>query len=99
MIDEVRPEARLEHAFGKRHADGGAQSLSERTRCRLDAERMSIFRMAGSLRVKLAEALDLLDGHALRPGQIKEGIEQHRAVSGREHETVAIGPGGIGGIE
>ena len=30
---------------------------------------------------------------------MQQRVDQHRAVSGREHESIAIGPGGIGGIE
>jgi hypothetical protein len=30
---------------------------------------------------------------------MQQRIEQHRAVSGREHEPVAIGPNGIGRVE
>ena len=32
-------------------------------------------------------------------GEVKQGIEQHRAVPGREHEAVAVGPFGMGGVE
>ena len=31
-------------------------------------------------------------------GQVDERIEQHRCVTAGEHEPVAIGPGGVGGI-
>ena len=32
-------------------------------------------------------------------GEIKQRVEQHRAVPGGEHEAVAVGPVGVGGIE
>ena len=40
-----------------------------------------------------------LDRHRRIAGEIEQRIEQHRAVAGREHEAVAVGPGRIGGIE
>ena len=55
--------------------------------------------MAGRERAELAEALDLLDRHLRIAEEIKQRIEQHRAVAGGQHEAVAVGPGRIGGIE
>ena len=55
--------------------------------------------MAGRDRAELAEALDLLDRHRLVAEQMQQRVEQHRAVAGREHEAVAVGPGRIGRIE
>jgi hypothetical protein len=31
-------------------------------------------------------------------GEVQQRVEQHRAVPGREHETVAVGPARVGGI-
>jgi len=55
--------------------------------------------MPGRDRSKLPEPLDLLDGDRLDPEQVQHRIDQHRAVAGGEHETVAIGPGRVRGIE
>ena len=59
----------------------------------------AVLGMAGRERAELAEALDLLDRHLRIAEEIKQRIEQHRAVAGGEHEAVAVGPGRIGGIE
>jgi hypothetical protein len=48
---------------------------------------------------ELAEVLDLLHGHVRVAGEMKEGVEQHRAVAGGEHEAVAVGPARRGGVE
>ena len=40
-----------------------------------------------------------LDRHVRIAGQIEQRIEQHRAVAGRQHEAVAVGPARVGGIE
>src|SRR5271165_6374519 len=41
---------------------------------------------------ELPETLELVEGHIRVAGKIKQRVEQHRAVTGREHETVAVGP-------
>jgi len=56
-------------------------------------------RVARGDRAHLAEALDLLDGHRLVAEEMEERIEHHRAMAGGQHEAVAVGPAGIGGIE
>ena len=60
---------------------------------------MAVLGMAGRERAELAEALDLVDRHLLVAEQMQQRIEQHRAVAGRQHEAVAVGPGRVGGIE
>src|SRR4029077_5772607 len=68
------------------------------------------FGMARSFAADLAEALDFVHGNGKRVQdfavfsgffhacKMKSGIEEHGSVAGRENETVAIGPSGIGGI-
>ncbi len=58
-----------------------------------DAGGMAVFGMAGGLRAELAEILRSRSSrHALIAGQMQQAIEQHRAVAGRQHEAVAVGP-------
>ena len=99
MIDDVAAEQCGEVALGDRHADGVGEPLAERAGGGFDAGRVAVFGMAGRERAELAEALDLVDRHLLVAEQIKQRVEQHRAVAGREHEAVAVGPGRIGRIE
>jgi hypothetical protein len=47
---------------------------------------------------ELAKALDLIDAHPLIAGEIEQGVEQHRTMPGRQHETVAVGPGRVARI-
>src|SRR5579872_2371002 len=57
------------------------------------------FRVAGGGGVELAELLDLLDAHAVVAGEVEQGVEQHGAVAGRQHETVAVWPAWVGSVE
>ncbi len=98
VIDHVA-EFSCEMPFGNRHADRVADALAERAGGGLDARGDEILRMSRRDRTDLAEALDLLDGHRLRADQMQQRVDQHRAVTGREHEAVAVRPFQVGGIE
>ena len=99
VIDDVAAEDRREMTLRNCHADGVGQALAERAGGGFDAGGVAMLGMTGRKRAELAEALDLLDRHLRVAEQIKQRVEQHRAVAGREHETVAVGPGRIGRIE
>ncbi len=99
MVDDLGPEHGRKMPFGDRHADRIGEPLAERSGRRLDARRVAVFRMPGRDRSKLSEPLDLFDGHRLDAEKVQHRVDQHRAVAGREHETVAIGPGRIGRVE
>ena len=98
VIDEIGAVFGGEHALGQGHADCGGNALPERAGRGLDTRGDEILRMARRQRMQLAEILQFVDGHALHAGEMQKRIEQHRAVAGGEHETVAIGPGGIGDV-
>ena len=98
VVDGLGPELGRQHALGERHPDRGAKPLAERTGRGLDARRHEAFGMAGRLRFELAEATQLVDRNALDAGEVQEPVEQHRAVAGGQHETVAVGPARIGGV-
>ncbi len=99
MIDDAIAQARVEQALGERHADRVGEALAQRARGRLDAGRMPILRMARGLGAELAEVRELLHRHARIARQMQDRVEQHRAMAGREYETVAVGPAGLGRIE
>ncbi len=99
MVDQLGTVARRERALGDRHADRHREALPQWSRRRLDAEQVAIFGMTGSAEAELAEALDLLDVHVRVAGQVHAGVKQHRAVAGRQHEAVAVGPARVGGVE
>ncbi len=92
MVDEAVAELCIEDTFGKCHADGIGDALSERAGRRLDTGGVTIFRMACGARTELTEILDLVDGDVFVARKIEQRIEQHRAVACGEHETVAIRP-------
>ena len=96
---------------GDRHADRGGDALAERAGGRLDAGGPAVLGVAGSARVELAEAFDVLqrDGRAaddlvvgfdrLHLGEVEQRVEQHRGVPGGEHEAVAARPDRVGRVE
>ena len=91
-----------QHPLGERHADRRREPLAQRTGRRLDPERMAVFRVAGGLGAGLTERLQVSERQAVAAadaGQIEQGIEQHRAVAGRQYEAVAVGPFRVGGVE
>ena len=88
----------VQHALGQGHAHGGGDALPQRAGGGLDAGRVVHLGMAGGERAQLAEIADLLDGHALLAREIEEGVEQHGAVTGGEHETVPIRPERVGHV-
>ena len=60
---------------------------------------LEIFRMSRGFRAELAEIPDLVERHLCIAGEIQQRIEQHRAVTGRKNEAVAVRPSGLGGVE
>ena len=74
VVDEVGAEAGGEHALGERHADGVRETLAERAGCRLDAERMAVFRMPGGAEPELAEPLQLARSSCPRSRQMEQRV-------------------------
>ena len=99
VVDEVVAEARVEVALSHRHADRVGETLAERAGGRLDPGRVAEFRVARRLRAELAEIADLIERHAGIAGEVEQGIEQHRAVAGRQHKAVAVRPVRGSGVE
>ena len=83
-----------EQALGDCHADRVAAPLAQRAGRGLDAARMPAFRVACGAAAELPEPLDVFDGHRIA-GEIQHGVQQHRAVSVREHKAVAVLPQGV----
>ena len=75
----------------QRHPDGVGDALPQRPGRGLDAGGIAIFRVARRLAVELAELFQIFNGKFV-PGEMQEGIDQHRAVPVGQHEPVAIGP-------
>ena len=88
-----------QHLLRQRHADRGGEALAERAGGGLDAAGLEVLGVSRRLGAELTEILDLVERHVLVAGEVQQGIEQHRTVSGREHETVAVRPGRSAGVE
>jgi hypothetical protein len=91
VIDEVRAEARGQHALRERHADRVAEALSERAGGALHPGRHAVLGVTRRDRAELAEVADVVDRDGVAR-QVQQRVEQHRPVTRREHEAVAIGP-------
>ena len=91
VVDDIAKFG-VQHALGQGHAHGGGQALTQRAGGGLDARRVMHFRVAGGQRAHLAEIADLVDGHLFLAREVQEGVEQHGAVTGGEHETITIRP-------
>ena len=98
VVDQGFAEARRQHPLGQRHADRGGDALAERAGGGLDPGVLAVFRVAGGGGVELPEFLEVLDAHAGLAGQVQQGIEQHGAVAGGQHEAVPVRPAGIGRV-
>ncbi len=92
VINDLFAELGRQHPLGERHADRIADPLPKRPGRGLDSGRVPPLRMPGSAAAELPEALELVDCHVGIAGQVQQRIKEHRAVSGRQHEAVAVGP-------
>ncbi len=99
VADDLIAVSAIEQPLGESHADRVAEPLAEGAGRGLDAGGVAVFGMARRAGAELAEPLQLVQLHLRVAGEIEQCVEQHRAVAGGEHETVAVGPVGVGGIE
>ena len=97
VVDEVGAEALAQDALGDRHADGVAEALAERPGRDLDARRVAGLGVARRARLVLAERLDVGELEAVA-GEVQHRVLEDRGVPVGEHEAVAVGPGGVGGV-
>ena len=101
MVHHLGAVTLAQEALGHRHPDAVREALTEWARRRLDARREHVaehsLRVAWGTGSPLAEALELGQRQVVA-GQVKDAVEQHRAVSRREHEAVPVRPVGIGRI-
>ena len=76
---------------GERVTDGIADSLTERAGGGLDARRFMELGMPRRDRMQRAEFLHIVTGNRVA-GEVQPAVEEHRAMAGGEHETVAVQP-------
>ena len=92
MVHQVVAEAGVHHPLGQRHADRGRDALTQRAGCGLDPLGMAVFRVPGGAAAHLAEGAQLVEPHVVIAEQVVDRVDQHRAMAGRHHEAVAVGP-------
>ncbi len=63
----------------------------------LDAQVVLHLRVAGGAAAELPEVLDLLDLERV-PGQIEQGVQEHRSVTIGQNEAVTVGPERVCGV-
>ena len=95
-LEGVVVEPHGQHGLGERHAGGIAATLAERAGRGFDARRMPVFGMPRRFAVPLPETLELGEGEIVA-GQVKHGVEEHRAMTAGKNDPVAAGPLGLGG--
>ena len=83
-----------EKALGDGHADAGGEARAERAGGQLDARRMAVLGVAGGAAAPLPELLKVLERDVVA-AEVKQRVEQHRGVAGREHEAIAVRPAGV----
>lgn len=89
--------ARGEMRFANGHANRIRQTLAERSGGHLDARRMAAFGMARGLAAPLPKLLEILQRQRVA-GHIQQAVQQRRAVSGRQHEAIAVRPVRVGRV-
>ncbi len=63
-----------------------------------DAGGEAVFGVAGGDAAPLAENFEVVHGHGVA-GEVEQTVEEHGGVAVGEDEAVAVGPGGVGGVE
>src|SRR5436190_13935547 len=73
------------------HSDTVGKALAQGTGGYLDAGCQSVLGMAGSFRTPLPEVLKFFHWQVVA-GQMKQRVEQHRTVAGRQQKSIAVFP-------
>ena len=87
-----------ESHFGDGHTDAICQSLPQGTRGGFNPGCLAIFRMAWRATSPLTESLEFLE-RQIETSDMKQSVEECASVSGRQHESVSVGPEGITRVE
>src|SRR5438477_11615896 len=100
MVDDLVPwlvEYRREVCLGERHPHRVADALAEGTRRRLYPWSVAVFGVTGSTTSPLTKLLEVFEAEVIA-AQIQTRVQQHRRVTAREDEAIAIRPIWVGGI-
>src|SRR5918996_4187611 len=94
----TRPvEVLRQEPLGYGHPDGVGEALPQRSRRGLDPGGVAALGVPGRARAPLPERLELLQRQVVA-AEVEQRVEQHGGVAAGEHEPVAIGPVGVGGV-
>ncbi len=93
----VRVEEAVLAARGHRHADGVADALAERAGGGLDPGGVAVLGVTGGLAAPGAQRLEVIELEA-PAAQEELDVEGQAGVSAGQHEAVATGPVGVGGV-
>ena len=85
-------------SLGDRHADAVGEALAQRTRRRLDAGRVAALRVARRLAAQLPELPQIIERQRVAV-EVQQRVLQHRAVSRRKDEAIAVRPIRRGRVE
>jgi len=80
-----------EPGFRNGHPDAVTESLSERSGGDFNAYCVAAFRMAWGLAAPLAETFEFVERQVVA-GEMQQAVEQHRAMPGRQHKSIAVEP-------
>ncbi len=100
MVDDLvagAVEPRRQHALRDGQTDGVGEPLPQGPGGHLHPRGEAALGVAGAQGAPLAEPRQLLQREVVAR-QVKEGVEQHRGVSGGEDEPIAVGPARVGRI-
>ena len=97
VVAQLGSEAGSQLPFGQRQPHRLGQTLAQWTGGDLDPDGVARLGMARRERSELPELLQVGQLEALS-GQMQHGVEQDRGVAGRQHETIAVGPGRVGRV-
>ncbi len=92
VIDDIVAINRVQVPLGDGHSDRHREALPKRPGRDFDSRKLEILGVPGTRASQLAEVADVVDGRLLVTREIEERVDQHRAVTGRQDEPVAVGP-------
>ena len=91
VVTDRFAEPGSEIALGDGHADGVGETLPEGARGDLDACRVPDLGVTRRGRSPLTELAEIVEFQPVA-GEVEHGVQEDRSVSGRQNQTVTIGP-------
>ena len=99
VINQIIAKDRIQVSLCHRHANCHRKALPQRSGGAFNAFEQKVFRMSGARRAQLAEVANVLHRRARIAGEMQQRVDEHRAMPGRKHKTIAVSPIGARGIK